>query len=281
MEEKNLALDLRIRLVREVAAPDFQMKLLDQQVQVISGEMAAISGESHKIFLQSFGEECISNAQQGMLVISAMELEEKYQQHVDSGAEHFKELNEKRIELEKQSSQLHRETRAALNSIVEDVLKEKYGRGELTVTREGVVRIIGRIDDLEELRSLCLGNDDYELLNRYLLAGNILWEFGMIYCAERNSVCEIYLLPFDEKNIVIVRVNKMLTFPYCEAIVLGKVCRSEHVLQELTHWGGCSNIPVEVENAFSEQGLALLMVEKHITSRQQGLITKMPQLEMQ
>ena len=122
----------------------------------------------------------------------------------------------------------------------------------------------------EEAYAFCRCHDDYALLIENIPAEMILWDLEIVYCIERNSVCEIFLVPISGDKTILVRVRHGL-YPHCTLEVLGKFNRSVEALERLSCWGGCSDIPIELEEAKGDEGLAINIVIRHMSGKHPGI----------
>ena len=159
MQEKSsneLARELRIRLVCEVAVLGRQVGNLNQKTNGLHSEINDFD-KDRKTFLQTLLTECSDHLEKGTFRDASGEVEEKYKQYVAS-AEIKNEKAKAEVEnLQSRITVLEKEVDEALARICEDVLAEKYGRGELILTKDGLQRIIGRISDINESMTSATG----------------------------------------------------------------------------------------------------------------------------
>lgn len=144
-----LARELRVRLVREFAAIGLQINILDQQASGLHSNINDFD-TNRKIFLQTLLTECSDHLEKGTFTDTAVIINEKYKQYLASAEMKNKKAKEKLEKLQPMTAFLKTAAEDALAQIAEEVLAEKYGRGELFLTKDGPQRIIGRIVDLNE-----------------------------------------------------------------------------------------------------------------------------------
>lgn len=151
-----LARELRVRLVREFAAIGLQINILNQQASGLHSNISDFDN-NRKAFLQTLLTECSDHLEKGTFTDTAAIIDEKYKQYLASAEMKNKKAKEKLDKLQPMTAFLKTAAEDALAQIAEDVLAEKYGRGELFLTKDGPQRIIGRIVDLNESADPAMG----------------------------------------------------------------------------------------------------------------------------
>lgn len=158
-----LARELRVKLVREVAVLASQADALCKRASCLGNNLSGID-QAKKKFLESLGAECIGFIEKKMLGISFMEIEDKYINYIEESAESYARDKKEIAELTEEFTILNRRADDARQLISQDVLVEKYGRGELILRPEGLRRIVGRITYLNEstdpVYGIVLGKSD-------------------------------------------------------------------------------------------------------------------------
>ncbi|EKD46844.1 MAG: hypothetical protein ACD_67C00044G0003 [uncultured bacterium] len=159
-----LAVALRVRVVREVAVPGNQINYLIQQSSALHSGINNFD-KSRKAFMQTLLTEGAENLESGTLASTAGEIEEKYKQYVSNAELENEKAKDELEKLKSKVATLKEESGKVLAQIKEDVLAEKYGRGELIFTPEGLLRrIVGRIARLNEsmdpVYAIVLGESD-------------------------------------------------------------------------------------------------------------------------
>lgn len=158
-----LARELRVRLIREVAVPGSRITILGQQTSGLHNKISN-PDESRKTFLQALLTECGACIEDGTLASTSKAIEKKYKQYIiNTGLENEKAKDELE-KLRSKKAVLETTAEGVLAEISRDVLAEMYGRGELILTPKGLQRIIGRIACLKEstdpVYGIILGESD-------------------------------------------------------------------------------------------------------------------------
>ncbi|HBI51034.1 MAG TPA: hypothetical protein DDY21_04275 [Candidatus Moranbacteria bacterium] len=324
-----LVRELRVRLVREVAMPNRQSTFLSQKRDAIKSVIESFDSENKK-FREYLSAELMNNLEKTTLRSFIVIAEKEYADYIIKSAEkHFK--SEKEVEeLTAKIRQLKRDAADALIRIKNDVLAKKYGCGEPELSSTGLVRIVGFIDDFneianrpgisiddngrcstdaeqvsylcenqhnqpplfyidikamplkeEEAKALCRGNDDFQLLVKYIPSKYIPWDLNSIYCLYRTSFAEIYAVCVHPQECVIVNVE-IECYPRRIFRQLGKLNVDIPSFIDVSYWmniasGDCIKTFGSVSE--SEQAMALSMMAHHICDKHPGLIIEMPQLE--
>jgi hypothetical protein len=216
-------------------------------------------------------------------------------------------------------------------AIIDDIKAGLYGGGEIEFTHRGIVRIFGRLEELEEstvsfaicilheriqisgadtqrvlemcqeqrapliristeamplskedAAALCRQRDEYYSLCEFLPAEYILWELGVVYNLIKNPQAEIYVVPLDEKDCVIVKVA-INTYPQRTLTQLGKLEIDGKIFADRLYWENiASERATETFRMISEEqqySVFSIMLE-HLSSKHPGLRVRTPQLEI-